>query len=107
MDSDLFTVDPQGHLHFTDDGKKLLGPHFAQVGIPLSSITSQSHYDDAMRRARPFHNDLLVRIARNGPLNDERRALLAIAEGHYDTAEILREKLQRKRRFVVHQGGRQ
>ena len=93
--SDWFTIGPADRITLTETGKKELAPHFARAGISISSVKTLADYRRAMMLARPYLNDTLAAIARNGRMTIERKALLAIATGDTQEASRLTGRLRK------------
>ena len=84
-----FLEGTDGRIAFTEEGRYCLGIRFAQAGIDIRQIRTRKQYQQAMERSRPWLTRTLQMIASNGEMNDERRALVAIARGEYEKADAI------------------
>lgn len=101
-DRPWYLVSQDERLAWTEEGRRVVGPHLARAGIRLDEVRTLSDYRAAMRAASPYLRDSMMAIAerhRDKPL--EYRALTAILTDDPDAWERAVRQLRTRSRLRV------
>jgi len=94
----FYKLDDSKTLTFTDEGLKYYRALFAMAGINIHWITTESEFNNAVKRSKPYlENHLYGRHLKNKSL--ESQALIAILNGNQDKVDEYFEKLKRKKKL--------
>ena len=93
MEADGLLVSTDGQVRFSRARYDDLRSLFGLAGIDIATIRTMEQYLRARDASRPFFGQWLSHVARDGRMTDERRLLIAIAEGDEEGSKRLREQL--------------
>ena len=103
-----YLLGTDGRIAFTEDGRRFLGPLFAEVGINLADVRTHDQYLEVRRRAGPWFLEHLSRHAwqrlGNNPSLDARAVLAAIGDDEEEYQRLFRQ-LETRNRLRILDGG--
>ena len=105
-----YLLGTDGRIAFTEEGRRFLGPLFAEVGINLADVRTYDQYLEARRRAGPWFLEQLSRHAwqrlGNNPSLEARAVLAAIGDDDEEYQRLfLFLQLETRNRLRVIEGG--